>query len=76
MVMIRTVIIKGKEYHVITTQITAGSVEAPVQIHVDTTKLNKVEKELIKSHANLLLNRPLRLPLPKKSPKKPWYKFW
>jgi hypothetical protein len=73
--MIRTVTIKNKEYHVITTHIIADGVEAPIQIHIDVTNLDKIEKELIKSHSNLLLNRPLRLP-PKKSTKKSWYKFW
>lgn len=76
MLMIRTVIVKGKEYHVITTHIKAGKVEAPVQIHINTTGLNKDDKVLIQTHANLLLHHVLRLPKPKEQSKKPWYKFW
>jgi hypothetical protein len=74
--MIRTVFVKGKEYHVITTSIEANGIVAPVQIHVNVSGLEYSEKLLIQKHANLLMNKVFKMPKPKQQPKKAWYKFW
>jgi hypothetical protein len=76
MSMIRTVFVKGKEYHVITTSIEANGIVAPVQIHINISGLEQGERLLIQKHANLLLNKVHRIPKPKQQPKKPWWKVW
>ncbi len=42
--MTRTVIVKGKEYYVITTFIQIDGVEAPVQVHINVSHLNEEDK--------------------------------
>jgi len=51
-------------------------VKGTVQIHINVTGLNRDEKTLIQTHANIMFNQVLRLPKPKPLAKKPWYKFW
>ena len=77
--MVRTVYIKNKEYYVITTTLEAGNATSLVQIHVNVNGLSDEDKLLTQKHANLLLNRTLKVPQrPKPQPQssKPWYKFW
>jgi hypothetical protein len=38
--MIRTVLIKGREYYVITTKVDVGGIEPSAQIHFETTGLS------------------------------------
>ena len=74
--MIRTMFVKGKEYHVITTSIEVNGIVAPVQIHINVNGLEYSEKLLIQKHANLLMNKVFKISKPKHQPKKPWYQFW
>ncbi len=77
--MVRTVYVKGKEYYVITTTLEVGSINSPVQIHINVSDLSTEDKTLIQKHANLLLNHTLKVPSKPKSKskvEKPWYKFW
>ena len=55
--MTRTVIIKGKEYYVITTNLVADGINVPVQIHVDVSNLKEVDKFTIQKHATYFFNR-------------------
>ena len=75
--MVRTLIIKGKEYYIITTTLVANGVEAPVQIHVNVSGLNKEQKFMIQRHSNFFFNRIFKsVTKPKPVVKKAWYKFW
>jgi hypothetical protein len=74
--MIRTIFVKGKEYHVITTSIDVNGIVAPVQIHINVNGLEYSEKLLVQKHANLLMNKVFKMPKPKQQPKKPWWKIW
>jgi hypothetical protein len=77
--MVRTVYIKNKEYYVITTTLEAGNATSLVQIHVNVNGLSDEDKLLTQKHANLLLNRVLKVqvkPKPQAKVNKPWYKFW
>ena len=75
--MTRTVIVKGKEYYVITTFMQIDGVEAPVQVHVNVSHLDGENKEKIQRHSNYFFNRVFKSILKPKQPvKKSWYKFW
>ena len=78
--MVRTVIIKGKEYYVITTSLEADGIICPVQIHVSVSHLSEEKKYNIQKHSNYFFNRNFKSrskPKPVEKPvKKAWYKFW
>lgn len=75
--MTRTVIVKGKEYYVITTFIQMDGVEAPVQVHINVSHLNEEDKYKIQKNSNYFFNRIFKaIPKPKPQVKKSWYKFW
>lgn len=79
--MVRTVIIKDKEYYVITTNLVADGINVPVQIHVDISNLKESDKFTVQKHASYFFNRVFKSatkPKPIVQPivKKAWYKFW
>ena len=75
--MTRTVIVKGKEYYVITTFMQIDGVEAPIQVHVNVSHLDDKAKDKIQRHSNYFFNRVFKSILKPKQPvKKSWYKFW
>jgi hypothetical protein len=75
--MTRTVIVKGKEYYVITTSMQIDGVEAPVQVHINVSYLDGENKIKIQRHSNFFFNRVFKSTLKPKQPvKKSWYKFW
>jgi hypothetical protein len=73
--MIRSVIIKGKEYYVVTTSIKVDGIEASVQIHINVSSLSEKDKYKIYKYANYFFNHNFTA-IQKPKPKKPWYKFW
>jgi hypothetical protein len=76
--MTRTVIVKGKEYYVITTFMQIDGIEAPVQIHINVSNLDDKAKDKVQRHSNYFFNRVFKsIQKPKEQPvKKAWYKFW
>jgi hypothetical protein len=75
--MTRTVIVKGKEYYVITTSMQVDGIEVPVQVHINVSYLNEEDKFKIQKNSNYFFNRIFKsIPKPKPQGKKPWYKFW
>lgn len=75
--MVRSVIVKGKEYYVVTTSMNIGGIEAPVQVHINVSHLSEEDRYKVQKHANYYFNRVFKA-IPKSEPKirKPWYKFW
>ena len=69
--MIRTVLIKGREYYVITTKVDVGGIEPSAQIHFETTGLSPYDKRKVYRYCIQLLDT-LPTPIVEKS----WYKFW
>jgi hypothetical protein len=76
--MTRTVIVKGKEYYVITTFMQIDGIEAPVQVHINVSSLDNKAKDKIQRHSNYFFNRVFKsIQKPKEQPiKKAWYRFW
>jgi hypothetical protein len=76
--MTRTVIVKGKEYYVITTFMQIDGIEAPVQIHINVSNLDDKAKDKVQRHSNYFFNRVFKsIQKPKEQPvKKAWYRFW
>jgi hypothetical protein len=76
--MTRTVIVKGKEYYVITTFMQIDGIEAPIQVHINVSNLDDKAKDKIQRHSNYFFNRVFKsIQKPKEQPvKKAWYKFW
>jgi hypothetical protein len=76
--MTRTVIVKGKEYYVITTFMQIDGIEAPVQVHINVSNLDDKAKDKIQRHSNYFFNRVFKsIQKPKEQPiKKAWYRFW
>jgi hypothetical protein len=76
--MTRTVIVKGKEYYVITTFMQIDGIEAPVQVHINVSNLDDKAKDKIQCHSNYFFNRVFKsIQKPKEQPvKKAWYRFW
>ena len=75
--MIRTVIVKGKEYYVITTFMQIDGIEAPIQVHINVSHLNEKDKFKIQKNSNYFFNRIFKsISKPKPQVKKAWYKFW
>ena len=75
--MTRTVIVKGKEYYVITTFMQIDGIEAPVQVHINVSHLGEEDKFKFQKHSNYFFNRIFKaIPKPKPIEKKAWYKFW
>ena len=75
--MTRTVIVKGKEYYVITTFMQIDGIEAPVQVHINVSHLNEEDKYKIQKNSNYFFNRIFKaIPKPKLVVKKAWYQFW
>jgi hypothetical protein len=76
--MTRTVIVKGKEYYVITTFMQIDGIEAPIQVHINVSHLDNEAKDKIQRHSNYFFNRifkPIQKPK-EQLVKKAWYKFW
>jgi sulfate adenylyltransferase subunit 1 (EFTu-like GTPase family) len=76
--MTRTIIVKGKEYYVITTSMQVDGIEAPIQVHVNVSNLDDKAKDKIQRHSNYFFNRIFKsIQKPKEQlVKKAWYKFW
>lgn len=78
--MTRTVIVKGKEYYVITTSMQIDGIEAPVQIHINISHLNEEDKYKIQLHSNYFFNRIFKSKTKPQSIEQPikkaWFKFW
>jgi hypothetical protein len=75
--MTRTVIVKGKEYYVITTSMQIDGIEAPIQVHVNVSHLDNKAKDKIQRHSNYFFNRIFKsIQKPNQPTKKSWFRFW